>query len=260
MSELPKANKTLGQHWLTDLPTLEYICDFANLSQKDTVLEVGPGLGTLTENLSKRSGEVVAVEYDQKLALDLAAKYANTNVNIVPDDILQYDLTQLPGNYKLVANIPYYLTSNLIRRVLESANPPTVMVLLVQKEVAQRIAAKPGDMSVLSVSVQFYCDVELGEVVGAHLFTPPPKVDSQVIKLKWRKTPLFDNVDTKKFFAVVKAGFSERRKKLGNSLGRGLSLGKPELQSWLKKAGVSSDVRAQELSLEDWYSLYKTMS
>lgn len=259
MSELPKANKSLGQHWLADKSTLEDICDFANLSQKDTVLEVGPGLGTLTENLTARVSSVVAVEYDQKLAQDLAAKYANTNVRVVYSDILKYDLTQLPPNYKLVANIPYYLTSNLLRRVLESSNPPSETVLLVQKEVAQRIAAKPGDMSLLSVSVQFYCDVELGQIVPAHLFTPPPKVDSQVIKLTYRTKPLFNAVDTKEFFDIVRAGFSERRKKLGNSLGRGLSIGKDELQGPLEKAGVSPDARAQELSLQDWYKLYEVL-
>lgn len=257
MSNLPFANKNLGQHWLTDLPTLDYICEFANLSQKDTVLEVGPGLGTLTERLSQKVNKVIAVEYDQKLALDLAAKYANTNVQVIPDDIMQFDLDTLPKNYKLVANIPYYLTSNLLRRVLESKNPPATSVLLVQKEVAERIAAAPGDTSLLSVSVQFYCEVELGDKVHAQMFTPPPKVDSQVIKLTYRQKPLFSDVVTNEFFGLVRAGFSERRKKLGNSLGRGLAAGKAQIEAMLIEAGVSPDLRAQELTMQDWHELYK---
>ncbi len=248
--------KRLGQHWLSDRSTLEDIVDFANVSQPDTVLEVGPGLGTLTEHIKKRAGKVIAVEYDDELSLPLSAKYANTNVTVIPDDILQFDLGTLPKNYKVVANIPYYLTSNLLRRLLESKNPPLSMTMLVQKEVAERIAAKPGAMSVLAVSVQFYCDVTLGPVVQAHLFTPPPKVDSQVIKLDYRNKPLFENVDTKQFFDIVKAGFSERRKKLRSSLSGGLGIEKSQAEELLEKASIDPNKRAQELSLDEWKSLY----
>lgn len=254
--QLPSTKKHLGQHWLTDLPTLEYICDFAEVKQGDIVLEVGPGAGTLTEILARKSKNVVAVEYDQDLALPLAARYAGSNVRVVPDDILQFDLSTLTEDYKVVANIPYYLTSNLIRVLLESTNPPSSMTLLVQKEVAERIASKPGKMSILSISAQFYADVELGELVLANMFTPPPKVDSQVIKLVYRKKPLFDDVDTKQFFRLVKAGFSEKRKKLRSSLSGGLQIGKPETEKLLEMAGISPDLRAQELTLDDWYSIY----
>ncbi len=256
MSELPYAKKTLGQHWLTDRPTLEYICDFAEVTEKDTVLEIGPGVGTLTEYLKNRAGQVIAVEYDEKLALELAAKYANTNVSIKSEDILQFDLSSLPKGYKVVANIPYYLTSNLLRVLCEADNPPASMTLLVQKEVGERIAAKAGDMSLLSVSVQFYCEVHLGEVVQAHLFTPPPKVDSQVIRLNYRSKPLF-KVDTDKFFRIVRAGFSERRKMLRSSLSGGLQISKPEAEELLHEAHISPDQRAQELSLDQWYQLYQ---
>lgn len=259
MSDLPRANKTLGQHWLTDLATLQYICEFADVSDTDTVLEVGPGLGTLTKHLSEHAKKVVAVEFDQKLALDLAATYANTNVTIVPDDILQYDLAQLPSEYKLVANIPYYLTSNLLRRVLESSNPPQTMVILVQKEVAERMAAKPGAMSLLSVSVQYFCKVELGEVVPAYLFTPPPKVDSQVIKLILKSNLPYDREGAKAFFRVVAAGFSQRRKKLVNSISAGLGLSKQDVITILNKLSIPIDIRPQELDEKQWQQLHEAI-
>lgn len=254
--QLPYANKTLGQHWLTDRAALESICDLAEVSKDDLVVEVGPGLGTLTDYLKERARRVIAVEYDKKLALELAAKYANTTVEVRSEDILKFDLTTLAHPYKVVANIPYYLTSNLLRVLCESPNPPQSMTLLVQKEVAERVAAKPGAMSLLSVSVQFYCDVSLGELVPAYLFTPPPKVDSQILKLDYRSAPLFENVDTKLFFTLVKAGFSERRKKLRSSLSGGLRIDKTEAEEILKAAAIDPNRRAQELSLKNWYDLY----
>lgn len=256
MKDLPYANKTLGQHWLTDEAALDSICDLADVTEQDVVVEVGPGLGTLTDRLRKRAGKVIAVEYDEKLALELAAKYANTNVEVRSEDILKFDLTELKHPYKVVANIPYYLTSNLLRVLCESSNPPESMTLLVQKEVAERVVAGPGAMSLLSVSVQFYCEVSLGELVPAYLFTPPPKVDSQVLHLIYRKEPLFKDIDTAKFFRIVKAGFSERRKKLRSSLSGGLKMDKTDAEQLLQKGGISPDKRAQELSLQDWYNLY----
>lgn len=256
MANLPDTKKHLGQHWLTDLPTLEYIVEFAEVEAEDTVLEVGPGPGTLTEILAQKAGKVVAVEYDSYLATRLAARFGDSNVTVIPDDILQFDTSQLPPNYKVVANIPYYLTSNLLRRLLESPNPPESLTLLVQKEVAERVAASPGKMSILSASVQFYCDVSLGNVVSAHLFTPPPKVDSQVIKMIRRKHSLFPNVDTGIFFKIVKAGFSERRKMLRSSLSGGLQISREDTEKLLADSAISSDLRAQELSLTQWHDLY----
>jgi 16S rRNA (adenine1518-N6/adenine1519-N6)-dimethyltransferase len=156
----------------------------------------------------------------------------------------------------VVANIPYYLTSNLIRVLSESINPPAEVALLVQKEVAERVAAKPGDMSVLSVTAQFYWEVTLGQVVPARLFTPPPKVDSQILILKRRPKPLFE-VDTKGLFRLVKAGFNNRRKTLLNSLSGGLQKPKDEISTMLESAGIKPTARPQELSLEQWYELYK---
>jgi 16S rRNA (adenine1518-N6/adenine1519-N6)-dimethyltransferase len=156
-----------------------------------------------------------------------------------------------------VANIPYYLTSNLIRIISETPNPPELAVLLVQKEVAERLAAQPGDMSLLSVSAQFYWQVELDRKVAAELFTPPPKVDSRVVILKQRPQPLFNNVDTKQFFRLVKAGFSQRRKTLLNSLSSGLRLPKESVQVKCQKAAIDPGRRPQTLGLKEWHRLYQ---
>ncbi len=161
----------------------------------------------------------------------------------------------MPKGYKLVANIPYYLTSHLIQILSESANPPSVAALLVQKEVAERVCADPGSMSILSITSQFYWRTSLGQKVGAELFTPPPKVDSQILILERRVEPMFD-VDQKLFFRMVKSGFSAKRKTLHNSLSAGLRIEKTATLQLLQLAHVLPESRPQELSLEDWYRLY----
>lgn len=250
--------KSLGQHWLYDKQALMAMADVAGVSAGDTVLEIGPGLGTLTKELLSRGANVIAVEFDHELAAALPSRVPHKNLQAIEQDILRFDFTQLPSGYKVAANIPYYLTSNLLRVMCESPNPFNTAALLIQKEVAERIAAKPGDMSLLSVSVQFYCDVQLGMVVPAELFTPPPKVDSQILGLSYRSEPLFPDVDTKQFFRIVKAGFSERRKKLRSSLSGGLRVSKPDAEMLLQKAGIDPNLRAQALSLTDWYNLYRS--
>lgn len=261
-----KPKKSLGQHWLFDIDSLEAMCKAAEIVAEDTVLEVGPGLGTLTEVILSNGANVIAVEYDQELFTHLSSevnkvsKCDTKKLKVVNEDILKFDVTKLPKNYKICANIPYYLTSNLIRKMLESENPPSIMALLIQKEVAERIVAKPGDMSVLAVATQYYAEVELHELVLAKLFTPPPKVDSQIIKIKCRKQPLFPDIDTQKFFIIVKAGFSEKRKKLRSSLSGGLHISKTEVDEILKKANISSHARAQELTLEHWHKIYDVIS
>jgi 16S rRNA (adenine1518-N6/adenine1519-N6)-dimethyltransferase len=257
MNDLPHANKSLGQHWLTDFNSLLAMCDAVAVQDGDTVLEIGPGLGTLTELLVERADKVIAVEFDKKLAAELPRRVPESNLEVVSQDILSFDLTTLPANYKLVANIPYYLTSNLIRVLSESSNAPTSAAILIQKEVAERVAAKPGDMSLLSVTAQYYWEASLGMLMPARLFTPPPKVDSQILVLNRRPAPLFPDVDPKQFFRLVKAGFSNRRKTLSNSLSAGLQLSKPQTLELLSAAGVKPTARPQELSLSEWYQIYK---
>lgn len=251
------ANKSLGQHWLNDEPTLLAICELAQIRAEDTVLEIGPGLGSLTKHLVKTANQVVAVEFDSVLASRLNALDIAKNLQVVSQDILTFDLTSLPANYKVVANIPYYLTSKLIRVLSESSNPAQTVVLLIQKEVAERVAAGPGQMSLLSVSAQYYWQVSLGPVVAAKLFTPPPKVDSQVIVMTRRKQPLFEDVNTQRFFELVKAGFISRRKTLLNALSGGLRLSKEQTTALLDQANIDAGLRAQALSLDDWFKLYQ---
>jgi 16S rRNA (adenine1518-N6/adenine1519-N6)-dimethyltransferase len=253
MSGAPK--KSLGQHWLFDSKSLGAICDAAQITDEDTVLEIGPGLGPLTVELTARAKRVVAVELDDKLARELPSRVPAHNLQVVHGDALHFDLSQLPAGYKVVANVPYYITSLIVRFLLESPTPPSRAVLLVQKEVAQRIAAHPGDMSVLAVSAQLYAEPDLGPIVTADKFDPPPKVDSQVIAFAHRGKPLFTDVDTKLFFRVVKAGFGEKRKTLRNSLSGGLALRKDQAEALLAKAGVDPSVRAETLSIEQWHAL-----
>lgn len=256
MSGSPIPKKSLGQHWLNDAASLEAMCAAVSVVADDTVLEIGPGLGTLTELLVARAKKVVAVEFDSDLAADLPTRISADNLEIVNQDILSFDFGALPPGYKIVANIPYYLTSNLIRVISETPNRPLAAALLVQKEVALRAAAAPGQMSLLSVTAQYYWSVSLGEIVPAALFTPPPKVDSQILILQRRARPLFDDIVEKDFFRLVKAGFSQRRKTLLNSLSAGLHLEKPLVRAACQAVEISPDRRAQTLSLEEWHNLY----
>jgi len=256
----PIPKKSLGQHWLTDENALYGIVDAAELNDEDVVLEVGPGLGALTKILVRRAGKVIAVEFDPELADSIHGRLPVGNLQVIHQDILSFDFTSLPPDYKIVANIPYYLTSNLIRTLSETTNRPSVAVLLVQKEVAERVVAQPGDMSVLSVTAQYYWQTGLGFKVPAEMFEPAPKVDSQVLLLQRRDEELFPGTDAKAFFRLVKAGFSERRKKLRSSLSNGLHISKKEVEAILNKASIDPDLRAQALSLEDWYRLYRQLN
>ena len=247
---MPK--KELGQHWLKDRDILAAIADAAELTEHDTVLEIGPGLGTLTSELLRRSHDVVAVEFDQDLARKLPAQFPGKNLTVEHADILDFDLSGLPVDYKVVANVPYYITSKIVQMLSEAANPPSIAVLLVQKEVAERIAALPGEMSMLSVSAQVFFEAQLDIEVPARYFTPPPKVDSQVVTLRRRTTPLVPQAQQKAFFHVVRAGFSERRKKLRSSLSGGLQLEKSVIDDVLAQADIAPEARAQELSISQW--------
>jgi 16S rRNA (adenine1518-N6/adenine1519-N6)-dimethyltransferase len=221
------------------------------------VFEIGPGLGTLTRHLANYAKQVISLEFDPRFASQLTQYPVAENVTVKQGDILHFDLGALPKDYKVVANLPYYITSKIVRLLLESNNPPRLATILVQKEVAQRMAARPGDMSILAIAVQFYAQPILGPIVPAELFTPPPEVDSQVITLIRHQKPLFPDVSVSDYFTVVRAGFGEKRKKLRNSLSGGLHLEKPAVEALLMKAGIPADARAEQLRLEDWYNLTK---
>lgn len=261
------ANKNLGQNFLFDTNTLETIAGYANLSSSDTVLEIGPGMGTLTDVLCRQAGQVTAVEFDHNLA-DEVVKNINmrrqslgeptvSNLTVINDDFLRYDLSQLPANYKIVANIPYNITSKIIEKLWTADNKPVMAVLLVQKEVAERLAAQPGNLSVLAISTQIFSEVSLGIKVPAEAFIPAPKVDSQVVIMKRRDVQLASDDKLEQFFYVVKAGFSEKRKKLRSSLATGLRTNKTEAERLLAGAGIDPNKRAQELSIDDWKRLAK---
>lgn len=250
-----RTKKELGQHWLHDETSLQAMCDIAAIGPDDVVLEVGSGLGTLTARLVKRASRVIAVEYDHELARALPKSLTAANLSVVHKDILRFDLTQLPPDYKVAANIPYYLTSNLIRLLSESSSPPLSATLLVQKEVAERIAAGPGSMSLLSVTAQMYFEPALGMVVPAALFTPPPKINSQIVHLQRRRQPLYGSLDSRDLFRLVKAGFSNRRKTLLNSLSAGLHVSKDETRTLLDQASINPQLRPQDLDLDDWIRL-----
>ncbi len=261
-----KPNKLLGQNFLRDRSALAKIIKTADLKAGERVLEVGPGLGALTEELAKHAGRVVAVEKDKNLAKLLQEKFAAApNVKIVSDDILKIldlgidhlfkNLKLKIKNYKVVANIPYYLTSHLIRLLLELPNPPQDIVLLVQREVAQRICAQPPKMSLLAISVQFYAQPQIIAKVPKGAFWPQPKVDSAIIKI----TPQSKRakIDAKQFFKVAKAGFSQPRKQLLNNLSAGLKIPRPQIADFLAQAGLNPQQRAGTLTLDDWLKLTK---
>jgi 16S rRNA (adenine1518-N6/adenine1519-N6)-dimethyltransferase len=247
--------KDLGQHFLIDEKALDKIVETARLSHDDTVIEVGPGMGILTRELCKKSGKVIAVELDTTMLTVLkTACIKYTNLIVENQDILKFDTMKLE-KYKLVSNLPYYITSPTIRKFLETENKPEEIVVLVQREVAERIAAKPSRMSILAVSVQFYGDPQVISIVPRTSFFPAPKVDSAILKIKVYKRPIFD-VDPRLFFRIVKAGFGEKRKQLINSLSGGMGLNKEYTNNWLKQSNIDPQMRAEALTMTDWQELY----
>ena len=258
MSTLPDAKKKLGQHWLTDRSALQSIVEAADVQKGDRVLEIGPGTGTLTEVILESGAQVLALEFDHEAIRPLEKRFSSqlgTAIEIREGDIRSFDFGRMGEVYKIVANIPYYLTANLFRALIDTDHKPAVASLLVQKEVAERVAAQPGKLSFMAVALQLFYEVSVGEMVPAYLFTPPPKVDSQVVILKQHTSPLFPDLDQERFFALVKAGFSERRKMLKSSLKTGVGSG-VAVGELLAEAGIRPDARAQELSLEEWHQLY----
>ena len=248
-------DKSLGQHWLTDRSILSDIADEVEINSQDTVLEIGPGLGTLTSELLRRAGRVVAVEFDPELARKLPGQFPGTSLDVIHHDILQFDLRELPSGYVVVANVPYYITSKIVEKLLTAPNKPRVAVLLVQKEVAERIAAPKGNLSLLGLSAQIYAEVRLGIYVPREYFTPPPKVDSQVVVLTLRDAPLVPPEDERAFWRMARAGFANKRKKLRSSIAAGLAISKPAAEELLHHANINPDKRAQDLSVDEWLRL-----
>lgn len=248
-----KPNKGLGQHFLVDKPSLEAIMDAAAVTKADTVLEIGPGLGVMTRPLATQAGRLIAVETDHVLA-ELLRRDAPANLEVAEQDFLTFDLTALPPRYKVIANIPYYLTSKIFRLLIESPNPPQLLSVLIQKEVAERICAKPGQLSILALSVQYYGHPELVRVVERHKFWPAPEVDSAVLRVTLTG-PAFP-ADPAKLFRLIKAGFGEKRKQLKNSLSGALNLSPDFTAELIAKAKLEPTARAQELELKSWQRLY----
>jgi 16S rRNA (adenine1518-N6/adenine1519-N6)-dimethyltransferase len=257
-----KARKGLGQHFLVDGEVLEFITSAAEISPDDLVVEVGPGLGILTEALAKKAGGVIAIELDDRLAALLKKTLASfKNVTIVNDDVLNIEPEELLKRqksplYKVVANLPYYITSPVLRHFLTASAKPGVMVVMVQQEVAEAIAAQPGDMSLLSVSVQFYGRPEIVRWVPAQAFYPAPEVDSALLRIELYPEPAVV-MDEGGFFELVRAGFSAPRKQIGNSLSQGLGLPKEGVLPLLEKAEIDWQRRAETLTLEEWARLWR---
>ena len=255
-----KARKRLGQHFLIDPGVLQLITSAAEITPDDTVIEVGPGLGILTKELASLAGRVVAIELDDKLAATLKETLSPLrNVTIISDNVLNIDpatLTSEPKKYKVVANLPYYITSTILRHFLETAAKPERMIVMVQKEVAEIIAAEPGQRSLLSIGVQFYGEPRIISHVPAQSFYPPPEVDSAILRIDKHPQPMVPMADERSFFELVRAGFVTSRKQLVNSLARGLGLPRAEALSLLEKAGITPQRRAETLTLEEWVRLW----
>ncbi|MBK9009049.1 MAG: ribosomal RNA small subunit methyltransferase A [Anaerolineae bacterium] len=253
-----RANKSLGQNFLQDPRALELIAQTAEIQPTDTVLEVGPGLGSLTRHLAASAREVVAVELDERLLRPLEEITApHRNIRVVHGNILDIapdELVHQP-EYLVVANIPYYITSAIIRHLLESKNKPRRIVLTIQKEVAERICAQPGDLSLLALSVQVYGIPRLAAKIPSSAFFPAPGVDSAILTVEIYPTPYIEEPSLGLFFKLSKAGFAQKRKTLRNSLSAGLRKSTTEIVELLNRAGIDPMRRAETLSLDEWRTL-----
>ncbi len=243
-----KPRKSLGQNFLINLKILEKMISFVSFN--DTILEVGPGLGALTKELAKKANKVIAIEKDPVLA-EILKKNISSRIEVITGDVLKEEVSL--KNYSLVANLPYYVSTAVIRKFLESENPPQEIIVTVQKEVAQRISAKPPRMTILSVSIQFYAETQILFSISSNCFWPKPNVDSAVIKIIPKKKLPEINPDL--FFKVVKAGFSRPRAQLLNNISKKLLLDKEETIKILQESGINPKQRAETLKVEDWVKL-----
>ncbi|MEK7516462.1 MAG: 16S rRNA (adenine(1518)-N(6)/adenine(1519)-N(6))-dimethyltransferase RsmA [Patescibacteria group bacterium] len=254
--------RALGQNFLTDERIANRILDAASISPTDTVLEIGPGRGALTEKLVERASRVVAVEVDKKLIRELQEKFGGArNLEIIHGDALRVPAGELrlPSKFKLVANLPYASGAAILRRFLEEGPRPEVAVVMLQREVAERIAAKPPHSTLLTIAVQLFGKPKILFRVPPSAFSPQPKVESAVIEIRVpERSELLRNLDVAKFFTILKAGFSAPRKKLHNNLKKFVS--SERLGELLKHLGVSSDARPAEISVEDWTAIARALA
>ncbi|MCX6760794.1 MAG: 16S rRNA (adenine(1518)-N(6)/adenine(1519)-N(6))-dimethyltransferase RsmA [Candidatus Nealsonbacteria bacterium] len=248
--------KRFGQNFLIDKSAINKIIEVAEISPNDIVLEIGPGTGALTQELAKRAKKVIAVEKDIKMIeiLEETLKDFN-NIEIIQGDALKMADSQVISPYKVVGNLPFYLTAPIIRQFLETENPPKEMTLIVQKEVGQRICAKPPRMSILAVSVQIYAEPKIISYISKKSFWPSPKVDSAIIKIL--KINSNQEIDRDLFFKIVKAGFSQPRKQLINNLSKGMGMEKEKTEKWILKNKIEPSQRAETLSIDDWLKLLR---
>lgn len=250
--------KSLGQNFLHDPNALQKIIEIADLKPTDTVLEIGPGTGALTEYLAQAAKKVIAVEVDERLKPILDTRLSTfPNVWVIYKDILTVNVSDLikPDDFVVVANLPYYITSAILRQLLESEHRPYRLVLMVQLEVAERIVAKPDDMSVLAVSVQFYGSPRIVTRLKPGVFWPRPDVDSAVVHIDAYEKPPVDIPDEATFFKIVRAGFGQKRKQLKNALQHGLHLDKDSTEDLLNRTDIDPRRRAETLTLEEWAAL-----
>lgn len=251
-----RPKKGLGQNFLSDPNVLKRVVAAGGVTSQDVVLEIGPGLGSLTLALAHEAKRVVAVEIDERMLGPLEEVLGGEeNVRVVHGDVLEQDIPQLmayPEPYVVVANIPYYITSPILRHLLESGHPPVRLALTVQREVAERIVASPPEMSLLALSVQVYGAAQIAFRIPAGAFTPRPKVDSAVVRVDVLPTPRIPAALLDLFFRLARAGFSQKRKTLRNSISAGMHWGKDEAEETLRAAAIDPMRRAETLSMEEW--------
>lgn len=246
--------KRLGQNFLVDKESLGKVIKAAELSPSDLVLEIGPGLGVLTQEVAKRAGKVIAIEKDPKMVEILKETLKGfDNVEVIEMDARKIAGPLIPkGSYKVVGNLPFHITAPITRLFLELPNPPSLIVFMIQKEMAERICAEPGQMSILAISVQLYAKAEITGYISKKSFSPQPKVDAAVIKLRVNPKP---KIDIDLFFKIVKAGFLHPRKQLANNLSVGLSSNRKSVEDWLLKNNIRPEQRAETLSSKEWINL-----
>ena len=259
-----KPLKRLGQNFLINKKALNDFINACDLKKNDVVLEIGPGLGAITQEIAPKVKRVIAIEKDRKMCEIMKETLRDfKNIEIINQDVLENlssskELSLSSGKVKIVGNLPFYLTAPIIRKFLEIKNQPQEMVFMIQKEVAQRICAKPPKMSILAVSVQFYAKPKIVSYLPKNSFWPQPKVDSAIIKISSIKYQAL-SINKDLFFQIVRAGFSSPRKQLINNLAKGLKMNKEKIEQWLLENGIKPEQRAETLKVQDWISLTKTI-